>query len=297
MSAVATSASTTATQLETLVAGYGGNLAGLESQITANASSGKHDRDPVGRTGCGLWRQSGRAGDFGQRYRQPVECVGRQHHLCLQAAVGANSSSITEPVDRYSRAYRPTTRSRPRSRPAARVISRVSPRAAGAGGLRPDPCCSPTIWSLAGVNSDGSLNPVSPFEVTGGEVLMNKAVIGTITADQISANTTYTGNLSSRQRPAHATRRRRRQRQRPVLHRQGREQRHPSADRPGTGNDWGMWTWNGSGAAIFSATSIGVNTVATTSMQANAATSIALCPDECLSVDRGRQTLGTTSKC
>jgi len=143
--------------------------------------------------------------------------------------------------------------------------------ASGSGGLSQIVLMANDIL-VAALNGDGSINPVSPFEVVGGQVLMSKAVIGTITADQISANTTYTGNLSIGN---------------------GQLQLHGEDDGNGNGpyfvardsnnvtraligrygNDWGIWTWNGSGTNILSAGSVGVSAVGTGNLAAGAASS------------------------
>ena len=122
---------------------------------------------------------------------------------------------------------------------------------------------------VAGLNGDGSLNPVSPFEVVNGQVLMNKAVIGTITADQIAANTTYAGNLfiGNGQLLLHG-----------LDDGNGNGPYFRALDGNNVtraligrfGNDWGVWVWNGAGANVLSASGIGVNAVGTTNLVGNA---------------------------
>jgi hypothetical protein len=99
---------------------------------------------------------------------------------------------------------------------------------------------------------------------------MSKAVIGTITADQIAANTTYTGNLylgngqlllrgaddGNGNGPY-------------FIARDANNVNRALIGR--FGNDWGIWTWNGAGTNILSASSLGVSAVGTTNLGSYAA--------------------------
>ena len=98
---------------------------------------------------------------------------------------------------------------------------------------------------------------------------MNKAVIGTITADQIAANTTYAGNLfiGNGQLLLHG-----------LDDGNGNGPYFRALDGNNVtraligrfGNDWGVWVWNGAGANVLSASGIGVNAVGTTNLVGNA---------------------------
>lgn len=233
---VATSAGTTASQLATLTAGFGGNLAGIQSSLTATANQASATAATV---------------------------------TTLSATVGGNSSAIsTQATAIAGLSANYTIQTQVATGAGQRYITGIG-LSSGAGGLSQIVLLANDVL-IAGLNGDGSLNPVSPFEVVNGQVLMNKAVIGTITADQISANTTYTGNLSIGN---------------------GQLQLHGADDGNGNGpyfiardannvtraligrygNDWGIWTWNGAGTNILSASSLGVSTVGTANLAANAA--------------------------
>ncbi|MDB5361140.1 MAG: hypothetical protein JWO51_2437 [Rhodospirillales bacterium] len=187
----------------------------------------------------------------------------------LSAAVGGNSSAIsTQATAIAGLSANYTIQTQVATGAGQRYITGIG-LSAGAGGLSQIVLLANDVL-IAGLNSDGSLNPVSPFEVVGGQVLMNKAVIGTITADQISANTTYTGDLSIGN---------------------GQLKLHGADDGNGNGpyfiahdannvtraligrfgNDWGIWTWNGAGTSILAASSLGVSSVGTSNLAANAA--------------------------
>ena len=238
ISAVATSASATAASLTTLSATVGSNYSALSSSIEAVATS-------TSATATSL--------------------------TTLQATVGSNSSAISTQATAIAGITAEQTIKTEVDVNGVRYIAAIGEIASASGESQVTILANDFL--IAGLNSDGSLNPVSPFEVTGGQVLMSKAVIGTITADQISANTTYTGNLSIGN---------------------GQLLLHGADDGNGNGpyfraldannvtraligrygNDWGIWVWNGSGTNVISATGLGVNSVGTTTLAAGSATAM-----------------------
>ena len=270
VTATANSAGTTATQLQTLTAGFGGNLATLQGTVTLTANSASTTATQLATLTAGF------GGNLATLQNQVTVTANSASTSVtdishLQTSVGQNTANITalqNSVGGISAEYTIQTE----------VDSHGNRYVAGIGLLANATGTSQVTilandFLVAGLNSDGSLNPAAPFEVVNGQVLMNKAVIGTITADQISANTTYTGNLSIGN---------------------GQLLLHGADDGNGNGpyfiatdgnhvtraligrlgNDWGVWVWNGAGANVLSADGIGVNAVGTTNLVGNAASTM-----------------------
>jgi hypothetical protein len=233
--AVANSASTLAAEFSSLTANFNGNLAGLQSSVSATATQSGANAQAIG---------------------------------VLQTSVGGNSAAIQTIESSLNGISAEYTIQTEVDVHGTRYIAGIGALANASGVSQVTILANDFL--VAGMNADGSLNPVSPFEVVNGQVLMQKAVVGTITADQIAANTTYTGNLSIGNGQL-------------LLHGgddgNGNGPYFIARDNNGTnralvgrfGNEWGIWVWNASGANVLSADGLGVAVAGTSNLQQFAA--------------------------
>jgi len=52
-----------------------------------------------------------------------------------------------------------------------------------------------TTFTIAQMNEDGTISPVSPFTVSGGQVVMQEALIGSLSANKITSGTISSANI------------------------------------------------------------------------------------------------------
>ena len=259
VTATANSASTTASQLQTLTAGFGGNLATLQGTVTLTANSASTTATQLATLTAGF------GGNLAALQNQVTLTANSASTSVtdishLQTSVGQNTANITALQNSVGGVQAEYTIQTEVDSHGVRYIAGIGLLANASGTSQVTILANDFL--VAGLNTDGSLNPVAPFEVVNGQIQATKAVIGTITADQIAANTTYAGNLFIGNGQL-------------LLHGQddgnGNGPYFRALDGNNVtraligrlGNDWGIWVWNSAGNNVLSADGIGVNAVTT----------------------------------